>query len=126
MGRSRLKLTVAQILAWADAHHAHNGRWPSAISGPVSEAPGESWQAIDSALHRGWRGLPGSDSLARLLVRHGRRPGLWGPRTWTAAEDDLVRTLSPREAARRTGRSLAEVYARRSRLRVPDARKKYR
>jgi hypothetical protein len=86
---------------------------------------GETWQAIIAVLRYGWRGLPGGDSLARLLVHHGRRPGLWGPLTWTAAEDDMVRTLRPREAARRTGRSLAEVYARRSLLRLPDARKKY-
>jgi hypothetical protein len=92
----------------------------------VREAPGLTWHAINLALYKGLRGLPGGDSLARLLVRHGRSPGLWGSRDWSAAEDALIRALNPTEAARRTGRPLAAVYARRHRLRLPDARKKYR
>jgi hypothetical protein len=39
-------------------------------------------------------------------------------RPWTAAEDELLRTLSPREAAGRTGRTLSAVYHRRLRLGV--------
>jgi hypothetical protein len=116
-------LTEAQILAWADAHHRHTGTWPSAAAGEVLGAPGENWRGIDQALHSGYRGLPRGDSLARLLVRHGRRAALWGTGRWTAAEDEWVRTLSPKEAARRTGRPLAAVYQRRYRLRVPDDRK---
>jgi hypothetical protein len=42
-------------------------------------------------------------------------PGCKGP-AWTPEEDELVRTLSPDEAARRTGRSLFGVYCRRYRL----------
>lgn len=38
--------------------------------GPVTEAPGENWAALDAALWAGSRGLPGGDSLARLLTRH--------------------------------------------------------
>jgi hypothetical protein len=60
-------------------------------------------------------------------VRRGRRPALWarsGPGGWTPAEDELVRTLRPKEAARHTGRPLSAVYMRRSRLRLPDARKR--
>jgi hypothetical protein len=129
MRKSRPKLTVPQILRWSDAHHARTGHWPGAHSGAVAGAPGESWRGIDTALRRGQRGLRGGDSLARLLVRRGRRPALWstpGARGWTAAEDDLVRTLPPAEAARRTGRPLRAVYWRRHLLRAPDARKKYR
>jgi hypothetical protein len=128
MGRTRPRLTVAQILAWADAHQARTGRWPSATSGPVGEAPGETWQAINQALRGGWRGLPAGDSLVRLLARHGRRPRQWavGPNTWTAAEDDLLRRLPPAEVARRTGRTVGAVCARRSRLGLPDARRQYR
>jgi hypothetical protein len=62
-------LSVPMILAWADAFRARNGRWPSADSGPVAEAPGETWCAIDNALAAGARGLAGSSSLSRLLVR---------------------------------------------------------
>ena len=34
-------LSVEQILAWADAHHARTGRWPNHKSGPIAEAPDE-------------------------------------------------------------------------------------
>ena len=63
-------LAVEQILAWADAHHAHTGQWPTRKSGLVSEAPGEAWSAIGSALVVGQRGLPGGSSLAQLLQEH--------------------------------------------------------
>jgi hypothetical protein len=65
----RPELTVEQILAWADAHHARLGRWPDLRSGAVSEAPGLSWAVIDEALRRGYRGLSGGGTLARLLAR---------------------------------------------------------
>jgi len=67
-------LTVDQILAWADAHHAATGHWPGEESGPVSGAPGESWGAISMALTKGHRGLSAGLSLARLLAeRRGAR-----------------------------------------------------
>jgi hypothetical protein len=72
------RLTEALILGWADAHEARSGRWPSALSGPVAAAPGENWTALDQALRRGVRGLPGGNSLARLL---GRERGV-GRRGW--------------------------------------------
>jgi hypothetical protein len=61
-------LTVEQVLAWADAHHAHTGRWPTAKSGPVEGAPGETWLDVNGALIWGRRGLPRGSSLARLLT----------------------------------------------------------
>lgn len=65
--RKRLpKYTIAQILKWADAHHAKAGRWPISKSGPI--ANGETWCAVDLALRHGQRGLPGGSSLARLLA----------------------------------------------------------
>jgi hypothetical protein len=67
-------LTVDQIKAWAEAHHTRTGSWPTAHSGKIHDAPGESWSAVHSALTSGLRGLPGGDSLARLLEREcGRR-----------------------------------------------------
>jgi hypothetical protein len=117
MGQGRPPLTVEQILAWADAHHARAGAWPACRSGPVPEAPGEAWASIDSALRHGYRGLPGGDSLARLLNRHrGRRGHGWV--SWTPAEDERVRALPPAEAAERTGRTLPAVYQRRYHLGV--------
>jgi hypothetical protein len=61
-------LHVAQILAWARAHRRRTGRWPSAASGPVVGAPGETWNAVNAALAFGKRGLPGGSSLAKLLA----------------------------------------------------------
>jgi hypothetical protein len=84
-GRRRLAappLTVEQVLAWVDAHYARTGRWPHAMSGPVAEAPGESWRAVNLALWQGHRGLPGGTSLSRLLDEHrrgGAGHGLRGP-----------------------------------------------
>jgi phage-related protein len=62
--------TPEQILAWADAYKARTGKWPTGRSGPIPDAPGETWLAVASALVDGKRGLPGGDSISRLLVRH--------------------------------------------------------
>ena len=68
------RLRIDQILGWADAYHAANGRWPIAAPVPVAEAPEESWDRIDQALRRGERGLAGGSSLTRLLAeRRGTR-----------------------------------------------------
>jgi len=69
------QLTVEQILAWADTYRARIGGWPSARVGPIPDAPGEKWVNVDQALRAGVRGLPGGDSLSRLLDRHRRRAG---------------------------------------------------
>jgi hypothetical protein len=69
--RTSRPLTIARILAWADAHHAATGSWPRAYSGPVRDAPFDvTWSAIQSALNRGLRGLPAGESIARLLAEH--------------------------------------------------------
>jgi hypothetical protein len=71
-------MTLQQILAWADAHHARTGRWPTASSGPVAEAPGETWGAVVHALQEGLRGLPAGSSLARLLAAERGTPNRAG------------------------------------------------
>jgi hypothetical protein len=63
-------LTVAQILAWADRHHARTGRWPTQGDGRVSGSLSENWSALDVALRDGYRGLPGGSSLAQLLAQY--------------------------------------------------------
>jgi hypothetical protein len=63
-------LTMEQILGWVDAHHERTGDWPKVKSGPVVDAPHETWSGINAALELGLRGLPGEDSLARLLAVH--------------------------------------------------------
>jgi hypothetical protein len=62
-------LTLAQILAWADAHHRRAGRWPTRQAGVVQGGPGETWLTVDDALRYGYRGLPGGSSLPRLLAQ---------------------------------------------------------
>jgi hypothetical protein len=39
---------------------------PTADRGPIPEAPGETWGAVEHALHDGLRGHPGGDSLAQF------------------------------------------------------------
>ena len=71
-GRERTAgLTIAGILAWADAHHAAHGHWPRSEAKPVEAAPDETWTGIDYDLRIGRRGLSGRGaSLGRLLVEH--------------------------------------------------------
>lgn len=61
-------LTEEGILSSADAYQAKNGWWPQTLSGPVEDAPAETWLGINLALSRGNRGLPGGSSLAQLLA----------------------------------------------------------
>jgi hypothetical protein len=72
MLQRRAPLTEEQLLAWADAHHAHTGQWPNARSGSVLAVPGETWSGINAALRNGYRGLPGGSSLFWFLAQHGR------------------------------------------------------
>jgi hypothetical protein len=62
-------LTEEQIVAWALAHRRRTGTWPAKSSGAIHGAPGEKWVNLNNALYCGLRGLPGGDSLARLLAR---------------------------------------------------------
>lgn len=63
------KLSRKQILIWAKAHRRRSGKWPTADSGPIIDAPGETWLAMDMALRMGRRGLPGGSSLHRFLCK---------------------------------------------------------
>jgi DNA-binding XRE family transcriptional regulator len=60
---------VFKILAWSDAHRRRTGEWPNRSSGPIPDAPGETWRAVEMALFHGGRGLPGGTTLARLLAK---------------------------------------------------------
>ena len=67
------KLTVRQILSWADAHFARHGRWPTTReSGLISVSPRESWQSVDSALRTGRCRLRERIGLTRFLAAKGR------------------------------------------------------
>jgi hypothetical protein len=65
-------LSIRQILAWADAYHARTGEWPTRWSGPVPEAPGETWSNIHFSLVCGTRGLSAGWSLIRLFAKYRR------------------------------------------------------
>ena len=75
--------TSEGILAWADAHLARTGKWPSCIAGPIPEAPGENWSLVESALRLGHRGVPGGSSLSRFLAQNGRTRRGFQPRPMT-------------------------------------------
>jgi hypothetical protein len=64
------KLTARLIGKWAKLHHQRTGRWPTVRSGPIIDAPGENWWAVQGALYTGARGLAPGGSLARLLKDH--------------------------------------------------------
>jgi hypothetical protein len=93
-------LTEAQIEAWARAHHAITGRWPTEDDGAIPGTRGEAWRSVAIALWQGHRGLPGGDTLARLLARR------LGVRNWADVPVlDLGQVLAWAEAhRRRTGR----------------------
>ena len=42
-------LVVAEIITWARAYQERHGRWPSEDSGPVEDAPGETWSGVNAA-----------------------------------------------------------------------------
>ncbi|HLJ96754.1 MAG TPA: hypothetical protein VKU02_26510 [Gemmataceae bacterium] len=71
------RLSIVQVLAWVDEHHRRTGRWPTSDTGPVADAPGETWSAVNAALQKGRRGFPGGSSLARLLAK---RRGVRNPK----------------------------------------------
>jgi superfamily II DNA or RNA helicase len=63
-------LTLKQILSWADAHYERTREWPSGHGGPISDAPGDTWAAVDQALQKGRRGFSGGSSLSQLVAEH--------------------------------------------------------
>ena len=65
----RPRVTVEQILTWANVHHERVGRWPTRDSGPIHGVPDEKWSRL-MPHSRGTRGLPGGLSLSKLLAGH--------------------------------------------------------
>ena len=57
--RTRPKLTVEQILAWADDHREATGDWPVEDSGPVRSAPGRTGVRSAAPSPRGVEACPG-------------------------------------------------------------------
>src|SRR5688572_22086291 len=70
----RSKLSIKQILQWADTYYEEYGAWPMAYSKRTIPhiRPGvdEKWINISHSLRRGRRGLRPGGSLARLLAQY--------------------------------------------------------
>ena len=64
------KLTVEQVLAWVDAFHERTNKWPRQDSGPIDDAPGETWKGVCMAFVQEQRGLPKGFTLADILAVH--------------------------------------------------------
>lgn len=64
-------LTEGQILAWADAHHAAHGEWPTSRCSEqvIPDTGGDRWFNSDQVLRKGFRGLAGGSSLPKLLAK---------------------------------------------------------
>jgi hypothetical protein len=80
---------------------------------------------VVEAVRRARLGKNLSEETRRRMSEAHRRRGTRPPKAgspWSAAEDELVRTLPASEAARRTGRTLVAVWARRRQLGLPDGR----
>jgi hypothetical protein len=78
------------------------------------------------AMHLAWRGSHHTEESRRRMSEAHRRRGTLvpGTRAWTPEEDELLKTLPAEEVARRTGRTLTAIYARRRRLGMPDERRR--
>ena len=63
-------LTRKLVLAWADAYYHRTGHWPTHLSGPIAEAPGETWLAVEMALRQGIRGFKIRSTLFQFLRKH--------------------------------------------------------
>ena len=79
LDRRKQSLKVEQVLAWAKAHHARTGKWPTRTSGEVFKVPWQIWNAINVALMRGWRGLPKGHTLVTLLWKRLGVRNRWRP-----------------------------------------------
>jgi hypothetical protein len=66
------RLSIRQILRWADAPRRRTGKWPHGESGFIPHSGGETWKGVEMALFQGLRGLTGGLTLARLRRRSDR------------------------------------------------------
>lgn len=46
------RLSETKIVKWARSYPPRTGKWPKSESGPISDAPGESWRAVDMRCSR--------------------------------------------------------------------------
>ena len=96
-GLMKQRLSIEQILRWADKHKEKKGSWPNESSGQIAYSD-ETWNGISSALAKGGRGLPGNSSLAKLLKeKRGKRNHLSLPRLtieWILSRADEYKAMT--------------------------------
>lgn len=63
------RLSVAKVKRWAMAHLHSKGRWPTADSGAISEAPDWTWASVDYGFKVGTHGLRKYVTLPLFLDR---------------------------------------------------------
>jgi hypothetical protein len=112
-------ITAARAKAWTKAGNPERRRKIAAAMTGRAMLP-----HVREALRAANLGRPLTEEHRRKMsATHKRRgskpPG--GP-LWKRSEDKLVRALPPQEVARRTGRTLSAVWARRRALGLPDGR----
>jgi hypothetical protein len=79
-GRTTRELTLELVETWVRAFVETNGRAPRKSDEHEGLPPGERWEAIDAALRRGTRRLPGGESLRDVVDRLSDRPSTLTPR----------------------------------------------
>jgi hypothetical protein len=82
---------------------------------------------VIEAMNDAWRGKSHTEEARRKMSEAQRRRGAWPPaagRPWEPWEDELVRTLSRKDVARQTGRTVDAVTGRRGTLGLPDGRRR--
>jgi len=61
--------TREQIKAWILEFFAKENRYPTAESGEIPGANGDTWRTVNLALWRGYRGFSGGSSLAKFIAQ---------------------------------------------------------
>ena len=95
---SRLNLTENQVWEAAQAWYGRTGTWPSQhIKEEVPDLSGCTWNAINHALVKGFRGLPRGSSLSQFLTsrgasNRGSKENLTENQVWEAAQAWYNRT----------------------------------
>ena len=79
------KLSNKKILDLTKQHFEKTGLYPTSNSDWILEGK-DSWSTISVALNRGFRGLPGGSSLAKLLHAHNLKANL-GARKYPSKEE---------------------------------------
>jgi hypothetical protein len=82
---------------------------------------------VIEAMNNAWRGKTHTEEARRKISEAQKRRGAWSPAAgmpWEPWEDELVRSLPRKDAARRTGRTVGAVTAQRATLGLADGRRR--